>query len=480
MARVLLIGFFLMMLIIGMTMSESDADGAEGNDGVDAAGGNDGADAAGGNGGADGADGNGGAAGADGNDGTDGADGNDGTDGDDSDGSSGGRRRRRNKGKDEVFTWQQNVGAGSPVTKSAQVLANKGVIIIKSKDDDLDNLGFEQSTTTYDYSTGTSVVAIQPKGRGPCFLLEESLSYSEILDGVRQLSGTVAAKSPEISLDGTGTPLTNEDANLIFKANPEIKQTCGRGNVIVLAEPGDLPPSEGETKEIKVLTYDAELTIVAPAGRRAAAVKRFRSRVTLRNRSSYNGNQTNVIGSSQRRFSRVDEKADSRRFSWQQDLGSDRSAEKSVIVQGDDLIVTVESLDVNLSKFGFNASITTYDFTRGSGVVVMRKRVRGACYLTDEALSYRDIVDGAAQLNGTLAGRTAQVTLDGTNQSLSRTERNALFRSNPALRLPCRLRTIIPAVEPGALPSYNGTTTELKFLTFDGEITIITRSTGTD
>ena len=38
------------------------------------------------------------------------------------------------------------------------------------------------------------------------------------------------------------------------------------------------------------------------------------------------------------------------------------------MIHRDDLIVTVESLDVNLSKFGFNASITTYDFTRGSGV----------------------------------------------------------------------------------------------------------------
>ncbi|RUS82962.1 hypothetical protein EGW08_009299 [Elysia chlorotica] len=400
---------------------------------------------------------------------------NNNNEGDDSDDSSGGRRRRRNRvgddddeDDDDEFIWEQELGLGSPVMKSALVPKNKGIIIVQSKDDALEDFGFEQSTTIYDYSTGSSVVAIQPKGRGPCFLLEESLTYPEIMNGVKQLNGTVAARSDQVSLDGIGTPLSNEDQHVMFTSHPEVKQVCGRGHIIVLAEPGDLPPYNGAVKEIKVLIYDAELTITVPVGRRAAtAAKRLRSRI--RNGSS---GQINFAGSSQRK----NETSQSARYSWRQGLPSGRSVEKSVIVKSGDSIITVESIDSNLSNYGINASITTYDFTTATGVVVMRTVSRGPCYLTDEALSYREIVDEAAKLNGTFARPTAvQWNLPWWVSDRSRFSL-ILFRTNPALRLPCGLRAIIPTVEPTASTSYNGTTTKLEFLTFDGQITIIARS----
>ncbi|GFR95188.1 hypothetical protein ElyMa_002687000 [Elysia marginata] len=170
---------------------------------------------------------------------------------DDGDTSGGGRRRRiRGRGAaaddddedDYVFSWQQDVGADKTVTKTVEISKEGGIIIIKSKDEDLDDLGFVESVTSYDYTRELSVVAIQPKGRHPCFLTEETLSYTELLEGVKQLRGTVANRSEAIIFDGTGAPLSREDESMIFTSNPQLKQTCGRGNVVVLAELGGKLP----------------------------------------------------------------------------------------------------------------------------------------------------------------------------------------------------------------------------------------------
>ena len=51
---------------------------------------------------------------------------------------------------------------------------------------------------------------------------------------------TVAERSPEIILDGTGEPLRREDEHLIFTSNPDIKEVCGRASVVLLVEPGGM------------------------------------------------------------------------------------------------------------------------------------------------------------------------------------------------------------------------------------------------
>ncbi|GFO49678.1 hypothetical protein PoB_007618300 [Plakobranchus ocellatus] len=204
--------------------------------------------------------------------GVDGDDDNDGND--DSDNSRGRRRggRRRNKAvKEDInVSWKQSVGDGRVVTLSLQAPANKEIIVVESKDKDLGDLGFVASTTTYDYTTDSALVAINPKGRGPCYLTGESLTYQQIMDNAVTLGASVAPHSVENAtlVDGTGAALSRDKEDEIFSTNPEIKRACGRGNIVMLEESGDPPKFSGETKEVKVIIYDAELTIVVPAGRK--------------------------------------------------------------------------------------------------------------------------------------------------------------------------------------------------------------------
>ncbi|GFO49677.1 hypothetical protein PoB_007618200 [Plakobranchus ocellatus] len=219
-------------------------------------------------------------------------------------------------------------------------------------------------------------------------------------------------------------------------------------------------------------------------------LNRFRSSSSSSSSSSRSNNSRSSSNRSSTFSDPNDNGANSRRgrrrddmvmLTWQQDLGSNTTVEKTAFIKSDAFVVILESRDRELGVFGFEASTTTYDFTTGTGVAVMKTRARGPCYLTDEGLTYREMVDGAAKLNvavmktrargpcyltdegltyremvdgaaklnGSLAPPVTQLTLDGTGQAMSGTELQTLFTTRPALRQACGRRSVVPTYEPG-------------------------------
>ncbi|GFS08550.1 hypothetical protein ElyMa_006598200 [Elysia marginata] len=67
------------------------------------------------------------------------------------------------------------------------------------------------------------------------------------------------------ALDGTSEKLPIEAVMALYTAQPALKRFCGFAGVVTAAPSGDLPPFDGPTRNITVLTFDSEVTLTVPS-----------------------------------------------------------------------------------------------------------------------------------------------------------------------------------------------------------------------
>ncbi|RUS79163.1 hypothetical protein EGW08_013071 [Elysia chlorotica] len=168
----------------------------------------------------------------------------------------------------DLYIWNQTLSTGEVVVQRVFVPENKSVMIAGSRGDK--DAGFMPGRTLYDFSGASGVVAIRPRGGFfPCFITDTTLNFDTLMGvtGLITLNETenTVAHGQE-NLDGTSEKLPLDATTALYEAQPELKRFCGFAGVVIAAPLGDLPPFEGETRNVTVLTYDSEVTLTVPVG----------------------------------------------------------------------------------------------------------------------------------------------------------------------------------------------------------------------
>ncbi|XP_013060509.2 uncharacterized protein LOC106050120 [Biomphalaria glabrata] len=146
-----------------------------------------------------------------------------------------GERGKDNRDFSDRYTWGVEVDAANVVQQLALVSINDSVVITRSAE--LQALNISRSTSVYDFSNSTSILAIGVENY--CFLIQTRRSLDGIVDILKTLNNTNTSVNPASTLNGDTTPLTAAEVQELYASHRDVRQVCRRGrrNLVIRAEP---------------------------------------------------------------------------------------------------------------------------------------------------------------------------------------------------------------------------------------------------
>ncbi|GFO26138.1 hypothetical protein PoB_005264300 [Plakobranchus ocellatus] len=165
--------------------------------------------------------------------------------------------------KGKLFKWNRYLGGINSVNEFAFASTERNVAVVMSFDPKLSELGFTNGATLYDFTGHQGIVALRPRvPSSPCYLIETSQTFEEIVAELGERNSTSVATNTVIALDGSGNPVSKQEYQALLEQTPSLRRQC-RGRSIVRATPYGISPlaHTGATQDLKVLTLDNEVTL---------------------------------------------------------------------------------------------------------------------------------------------------------------------------------------------------------------------------